>query len=471
VVKKRKKVEKAEKVSKARSVELEEVLKDPSLVVILAYAPAGLGHLRVTDALYEGLSEGVGPLLLGAHDQTLGAIHRIVSVNLLTRKVMEWVQQGAPEDIFTYPYRNWLRSKPRTKLIYEQVTTILEQRVELPKKVLVVCTHFGLAHQLAAIKRKLEKDKGVEVTLVVVVTDDSPLHIWYVPGADLTFVPSGLTRRKLKEYGKKMALDKVKIKVRPYPVNLKLATKLSVKEGQERMRQLKGKGNDQIRVCVPISGAAVGLKYYLKLMQAMSEQSGRFEFEVVSKTAVYTHKFLGRMLEKKRVNMHVSAHDREVVDKYEKLYEEKVVGLEITKPSEQAFKALLSPEQRGGSVLLLSRPVGRQEWDNLDFLRRHELIPWRSEQMKIWQLADEGLRGNRETVKEWKRKARCWRGIRLPNEPERAAQFVWWAIEQGLFSEMMRCGQRLGKGKVGKRELGDDGVKLIWEEVARELSR
>lgn len=448
---------------------VEEVLKDPSLVLILAYAPAGLGHLRVTDALYEGLPAGVGPLLLGAHDQTLGVIHRVVSVNLLTRRVMEWVQQGAPEDLFTNRYRSWLRSKGRTRLLYEQVTTILEQRVELPKKVLVVCTHFGLAHQLAAIKGKLEKGKGVKVILVVVVTDDSPLHIWYVPGVDLTFVPSGRTKRKLLEYGRRMGLEKLKMKVRPYPVNPRLAMRLTVREFEERKKQLRGKGEAPTRVCVPISGAAVGLKYYLRLIKALQEQSKRFEFEVVSKSAAYTHGFLGQMLERKGVNLRVSVHDREVVDKYEKLYEEQVVGLEITKPSEQAFKALLKPEQRGGSLLLLSRPVGQQEWDNLDFLRRQKLIPLRSEQMEIWGLADEGLKGNHQLVKEWKRKARCWRGIRIPNQPERAARFIWWAIEQGLFLEMMKCGQKAVKLKGMKRELGDDGVRLIWEEVGREI--
>ncbi len=57
------------------------VLADPSLLLIFTYAPAGLGHLRVTDALYHGLPKGVQPVILGAHDRAVGAIHRFMSIH------------------------------------------------------------------------------------------------------------------------------------------------------------------------------------------------------------------------------------------------------------------------------------------------------------------------------------------------------------------------------------------------------
>jgi hypothetical protein len=53
-----------------------------------------------------------------------------------------------------------------------------------------VCTHFGLAHKLAAIKEKLQKEKQVRMVLVVFVSDDTFQHIWYIDGADLLVVGS-----------------------------------------------------------------------------------------------------------------------------------------------------------------------------------------------------------------------------------------------------------------------------------------
>lgn len=44
------------------------LLHDPSVMIIFSYALTGLGHLRVTDALYRGLPEGVRPLTLYSQD-------------------------------------------------------------------------------------------------------------------------------------------------------------------------------------------------------------------------------------------------------------------------------------------------------------------------------------------------------------------------------------------------------------------
>lgn len=61
-----------------------EPLKDKSLLIIFAYAPAGLGHLRVTDALYQGLPKDINtPLILGSQDETITYLHRLMSLNPL----------------------------------------------------------------------------------------------------------------------------------------------------------------------------------------------------------------------------------------------------------------------------------------------------------------------------------------------------------------------------------------------------
>jgi hypothetical protein len=58
-------------------------LTDRKLLLVLAYSPAGLGHLRVTDALYHGLPETVNPVVLGSQDRSIQSMQRLTSVNPL----------------------------------------------------------------------------------------------------------------------------------------------------------------------------------------------------------------------------------------------------------------------------------------------------------------------------------------------------------------------------------------------------
>jgi len=103
-------------------------LSDSSLMLVFSYSPAGLGHLRVTEALYDGLPGKVTPILLGSQDKTITYIHRLVSLHPLMRSLFEWGQsQGAQEYFFTYFYRLSLRKG--AKLLYKQVVTLLEQRI------------------------------------------------------------------------------------------------------------------------------------------------------------------------------------------------------------------------------------------------------------------------------------------------------------------------------------------------------
>src|SRR5579871_5517363 len=176
----------------------QQILFDPSLVIVFATAPAGLGHLRVTDALYHGLPKEANVVLLGAQDKSISSLYRFISIHPITRQMMEWVQHGYPEELFTLGYRYYLRSQ--TELLLQQLQTILDERMNVPRSMLIVATHFALAHQLAQIKEYLMKKTSTRIFLAVQVTDDSPQMIWYVQGADAIFVPSDVTRKKLASF-------------------------------------------------------------------------------------------------------------------------------------------------------------------------------------------------------------------------------------------------------------------------------
>jgi hypothetical protein len=381
---------------------------------------------------------------------------------------MEWLQRGQPEEMFTRLYRRFLRST--TKRLYQQLETLLEQHYEAPAAVLVVATHFGLAHQVAAIKDKISLEKGINIILALQVTDDSPQRIWYVAGADLIAVPSEQTKAALLNYGKLEHLPHVHFEVLPYPLSPLLTEMLTKEEYKRRLQQVRVDGLEEIQVVIPISGAAVGLTFFRRLINALYSRSNRFRFHVVAKAAPYTQGFLRNLRTHPSVTLHTATTDREIIEKYDQLYRTVTVTLEITKPSEQAFKALISPQRQGGALLLFSHPVGRQEYDNLKFLERHHLLPTMSQQQQLWECAAQNKTMNGEDSAVLSQ-ALTWRGIRLPDDPLSAANSIWWSLQQGLFNQMLRCMVVPQPDDPAPRELTLDGVSEFWKTVSALLGR
>jgi hypothetical protein len=432
-------------------------------MIIFSYAPAGLGHLRVADALYDGLPKDADPLILGSDDENIRRIHRVMSTYPVIRQLTEALQSEGISKL-TFPlYRQYLRK--RTKGVYFQLKTILEQRLDKPETVLVVATHFGLAHQLAAIKKQLEMEEEVRIILAVIVTDDSPQEIWYVEGADMIFVPSHITKIKLEQYGEEMHFRGTKFIVNPYPISPILGKRLEENEFKDKEAQLMPIATRTIHVSVPISGAAVGTNYNFKLMEALHKANNRYLFHITAKNAPYTISFLNNCLNMHFIKETILMKDREVVVAYEEQFKNDILAMEITKPSEQAFKAILSTESRGGVILLFSRPVGRQEYDNLNFLRQHFLLPKLDLNKQLWELVEKGGTLTDEEKTELLQKARRWRGMLLPDDPVLAADFIEWCLKEKIFSEMLLCKAKARKKDQYPEELGKKGVEQFWKKM------
>jgi hypothetical protein len=431
--------------------------------LVFTYAPAGLGHLRVTDALYRGLPETANPALLGSKDKSIRLIHRITSINPFFRSGFEWFQSGPLASLSNRLYRASLRSN--TRLVYEQLADLIEEKLEPPKEVLVIATHFGLAHKLAVAKEKLQKEERVRIFLSVIVTDATFQHIWYVDGADLIVVPSHLVKEQYDAYGRSLG-SSVRIEVLPYPLRPDLGQQLDAGEVASRTDQLDAASDEPIRIAIPISGAAVGMDYFLSLIRGLHGKSERFRFHIVSKDAPYTRDFLARLGQESWVDIQAAGIDREVVDAYDDLYNAHVISLEVTKPSEQAFKALLGTDLRGGSILLFSEPVGKQESDNLDFLEQHFLVPSMQANTELWELAENHTAVDDDARARLLDEACSWRGVRIPKDPEKAANFIWWMLTTGVFSQMMACDKVPNPSDPYPDELGPDGVIKFWELVA-----
>lgn len=427
---------------------------DRSLLICFAYAPAGLGHLRVTDALYHGLPKGANtPLLLGSQDTTITYLHRFMSLNPFVRNLTTWTEKGLLENITTFIYRYLLRS--HTDLLYEQMKTIVNESYALPSKILIIATHFGLAHQLSAIKERLEKDTRIRVILVVQVTDDSPHHIWYIPGADLIFAPSEKTQKELLKYGKSINSN-VPIVVNPYPISPVLSKSLTEKQYKEKLMQVDKNSTLPIQVIIPISGAAVGTDYFATLTTELNRLSPRFLFHIICKDAPFTKRFISEVAVHEYIRIYGAQEDRKVITTYENVYQKNVISLEITKPSEQLFKALLDCKAESASLLLFTEPIGRQEFDNLDFLKRHKLIPNNRDQDQLMEM---------KITPEILDRSSSWRGVRVPANPEQASKFIYWCLMAGIFSKMMRYQSTSTNTSLYKNELSPDGVKTFWEKV------
>lgn len=443
------------------------VLSNKSVVVIFAYSPTGLGHLRVTDALYEGLPETVNPILLGSQDKAVGALHRFMSIHPITRAIFEWGQKGWMQYIVTFIYQFILHS--RTKLLYQQLTTILDERLIIPETVVIIATHFGLAHQLSHIKENIEAKKNVKLLLFVQVTDDSPQPLWYIPGADMTFVPSQFTEKRLDAFATLFHFPKAPMTVIPYPVSPAFSQQLSAEKHHLREEQVSIQSTTNIHIALPIPGAAVGTDFLAKLIPALYKSSHRFVFHVIAKQAPYTTQFLASMLDHTYVHLNVATHDRETVNNYESLYTDHVISLEVTKPSEQTFKALLTPGQKGGSLLLFARPVGKQEYDNIAFLKRHHLIPSTSVQELLWEKAEKQISLDTVFGRELRQVARTWRGLLLPFHSLQSSNFIMWCIKEGIFSEMMHYTKQTHTPDPHENEIASNGVEQFWKTVSQQV--
>jgi hypothetical protein len=120
-------------------------------MVILTTSPAGLGHIRVMEALKQGLPPDVAVATLGIKDARMQMLHRTTSINPYFRRLAETVQHNPlAEGGFTRWYRTVLRHNPAQVLA--QIVELVASVETKPDRVIVLCTHFGAGHQLAAVR-------------------------------------------------------------------------------------------------------------------------------------------------------------------------------------------------------------------------------------------------------------------------------------------------------------------------------
>ncbi len=428
------------------------------VMVVLTTSPAGLGHVRVTEALRSGLPADVRSELIGIDDTKIQFFHRLTSRNRLLRKVGDFVQNSPiVEEVFTSWYRKKLRKYD--KKVFLRISDLIKRRRPKPSVLIVISTHFGLAHKIARLKFKLSKKLKICVILCVVVTDDSPQKIWGVYGADYIFVPSKETKNSLRDYLDHLKVTLPSIIVSPYPVSPLLGRLLSASQFKNRQQEVQRGAKNKIQILLPISGAAVQLSYFRQLISYLNRKANA-AILVVARDSSYTRDFLQWCQRVPSVEVIADRQDRDVVASYEKELGIRAFSLEITKPSEQSFKALLSPKQSGGVTLLFSEPVGRQESDNLAFLQRQGLMPDDHDQASLTRLY---LRKDIKDINvDFLERASGWRGVLLPKRGNVAGRAILRLKRAGILSAMVNF-----KGFSPDTEINEDSVSIFWDKLGK----
>ena len=427
----------------------------PETLIIFTASPTGLGHIRVMDALMDGLLPGSQFTKIELENIRANKIHALGSrVPILTRFTEFYQTNKIAEFIATMiilPYY-----KKQTKELKEKLAEIKEQYPN-KKRWIIVSTHFALAYPIVEIKQELASKYGVQILNAVVVTDDSPQRIWAIDGSDIVLAPSRDTAERLQEFLNKNS--KTIIKAVSFPISPRLKQPLTQEEFQILENQFDPKAKNPLHISIPISGAAVQINFLASLVNILAQDN--FQFTIIGQLTSYTKTFFEKVKQIPRAQLAEGTSAKQTVSLYESIFYQGLrPALEITKPSEQCFKAILKPNERGGVILLLTNPVGRQEYDNLNFLIRHLLLPDDNEQKLLEKyLLKDGTLPESERP-QWHYKASHWRAVRLPNSPQKAAEFIKKLKQEGILHSMLAY---VAQPQV---DLTSDGVSQIWKRIS-----
>jgi hypothetical protein len=195
----------------------------------------------------------------------------------------------------------------------------------------------------------------------------------------------------------------------------------------------------------------VGVDYLSSVIRLLPEDN--FHLTFVGQASPALRPLQAMVRERPSITLLKAGTSQATIDEYEKYYAAHVVGAEITKPSEQAFKVLAPHDRVGGNILLFARPVDLQEYENLAYLTRYHLIPTPEQHQKLYQHA----KSDSVPTKELQTTASGWRGLRLSEDPLVAAKFIIWCRKH-LFAHM-------GSTQPKEAELQPDGAACFWQTV------
>ncbi|MDQ3239351.1 MAG: hypothetical protein M3P33_02395, partial [bacterium] len=258
--------------------------------IIISTSPTGLGHIRVMNALLEGLPKEIKPSIIGIQDNLTSFIYRIISTNATLRKCFEFIQNNPLAENLTSQIIRSFQIINLSNTIAE-IKNILDSDDEI-SDIIYVSTHPMIGNKIQKIIDKQYFD--IPSTHALIVTDDSPQRFW-VLNSDYIITPSEKTKNKLQ----KLCTDcnfNPKIIVKPYPINPKYLKKLPPHVLYNKLEQIEPDNPQKLRICIPISGAAVQLDFYQVLIEQLlitipHNNLNEFTFSIITKEGNFTRPF------------------------------------------------------------------------------------------------------------------------------------------------------------------------------------
>lgn len=426
-------------------------------IIVFTTSPTGLGHIRVTNALINWLPPETPYHIIGIKDPAIEGVYRLMSQNWILRELMEFFQTNETAEKLQTNFFTWYEYKNIARTLLE-INQIIKQNSDA-KKMVIVSTHAQLARR---IQKMIDSNLiPIPTFHTVIVTDDSPQRLW-AACTSLVIVPSQKTLQKLSELFVCDKLHKGEIVVAPYPINPEFTKELNESGKRDRAEQLCAQCPESTRICVPISGAAVQLEYMQTLIDSLVKKNGkeiRFSFDIVTKKAPYTEDFIRNIKKYPEVTLLQGETNTQTVEMYDSLYNSPhPPSIEITKPSEQCFKVQANPKMKGGVIVLLTQPVGRQEYDNLDYLERNGFLPTKDQHTELWNQLE--YNDPRLDITHFKR----YRALMLPSNPKRAALLIKNCLEKSIFDAMYNYEQY-----EESYQLSPFGVEKIWHLIQERL--
>lgn len=431
-----------------------------SAEIVFVATDAGAGHLRPALALIAALLESINCLQIPTISTRT---HRRGSRELRLMHIINFVALHKKFQNMVYApiSRQLLLSQDGINVINEVEKQIRLAINQSKKEIVFIHTNPDPAYIAGFYKHQLEQKHDVKITNVVVITDhffSRVQCIWALIDADIIVAPDHQTKKliqrdllywcdKLTRRRKDRSKHLPKVIVCAFPQDPSFGQELSGPLHTKRKENLSPDSNKAVNVAIPLGGAAPGMPFLADLSKNL-RNSGKFNLWTLFKQADGDQEtqIYEQMMKDLEATTQVVTNNQQLIQAYsDRFNSDNPPDVVIVKPGELSNQTMFDPSQVGGAIFLFTEPVGDQEVQNLLFFQSEEggrIIPDEKENQAliglILQLVQSGTDNANDNpeLKSFQEKAKKWRGLSLPRDPQQAALFIVGLKKFGIFAAM-----------------------------------
>lgn len=319
-----------------------------------------------------------------------------------------------------------LRNHPESNP--DAVSQIFQKELKSPDNSWLVFTNADVAQAYARAKIKNPDHAFKEAKSIVVVTDNFPINIhlfWLIP-CDYLVVPNQETLASA--YSALTYWDKMwpgqkppKIVVNSFPIHPTHEEAMPTELQKNRRQALDSYDFTKPQAAFLLGGASVQAEY----MQILVKQSCWWlQPYSVLRNHIQTRSLQDAITSVPKGRVDLVSDNNALIQALNQRMSENPPDIIVVKPGELSNLARLPTDSRGGGQLFFTHPVGNQEKQNIEYLRRKGLMLSEFDGQKLIQ----DFKGKTPTspgkILYWSSQSRRLRAIRLPDDPYQAARFM-----------------------------------------------